>query len=327
MTRIRRRRFLLGTVAVVAAPLAAAQLSGRTYRIGWISPGGDLYTRPAFDALKEGLRELGYVEGSNLRIDARWAEGSDERLGQLARELVSSRHDVIVTQTKAVFAVRAAGASGPVVFGFSGDPVLGRLADSLAHPGHNFTGVSMLSLDLVGKRIQLLQELLPKIRRVAVVTNPGHPGEQAELRASQAAATALGLSIDYFPFAKAKEFQAALDGIRKLRSEAIMVFPDNGTIAYSDRVAEFARSNRIPAISGWGEFAERGNVMSYGPELRAMYRHLASYVDRILKGARPAKLPIELPTRIELVLNMKAARAISLTVPQSILARADRVID
>jgi putative ABC transport system substrate-binding protein len=204
--------------------------------------------------------------------------------------------------------------------------MLGKLADSLARPGHNFTGVSMLSLELVGKRMQLLKELLPKARRIAVIANPGHPGEQAELRASQEAAGALGLSIDYFPITSVKAFDDALESISKLRSDAIMVFPDNGTIAYSDRIAVFSQSHRIPAISGWGEFAERGNVMSYGPEIRTMYRRLAIYVDKILKGAKPAELPIELPTRIDLVLNLRAAKAIGLTVPQAILLRADRVI-
>ena len=223
--------------------------------------------------------------------------------------------------------MRRAGATLPVVFGFSGDPVVGKLADSLAHPGRNFTGVSMLSLDLVGKRMQLLKELLPRLRRVAVIANPGHPGEEAELRTSQEAAKALGVTIDFFPITSPADFDAALNEIRKRRAEAIMVFPDNGTIRYSERVAEFSLRNRVPAISGWGEFAERGNIISYGPELRVMYRHLATYVDKILKGAKPADLPIELPTRVELVLNAKAAKAMGLAIPQSVLLRADRVIE
>ncbi|OGT80505.1 MAG: hypothetical protein A3H91_12355 [Gammaproteobacteria bacterium RIFCSPLOWO2_02_FULL_61_13] len=319
----------LGRVFVCAALLAflPAVAQQPPYRVGWISPDGDVYTQPALEALKDGLRKLGYVEGRNLRIDARWAKGSNEMLEQMARSLVNSKPDVIVTQTRAVFAVRGAGAILPVVFGFSGDPVVAKLAESLAHPGRNYTGVSMLSLDLVGKRMQLLKELLPKLQRLAVIANPGHPGEEAELRTSQEAAKRLGIAIDFFPITSSTEFDAALSEIRKRRSEAIMVFPDNGTIRYSERVAGFAQRNRVPAISGWGEFAERGNIISYGPELRVMYSHLATYVDKILKGAKPAELPIELPTRVELVLNAKAARAIGLAIPQSILLRAERVIE
>jgi len=318
---------MLATVAALALPVRArAQSGAKVYRIGWISPGGDRYTRPALDALIEGLRDRGYVDGTNIRVDAHWAEGDDQRLRESALKLVQSRPDVIVTQTKAVFAVRATGTALPVVFGFSGDPIVAKLADSLARPGRNFTGVSMLSLELVGKRMQLLRELAPSLKRVAVLANPGHPGEQAELEAASTAAAALGLSIDYRPFTGAAEFETALGGARPWDAGAILVFPDNGTIAYSGRIAEFARRGRIPAISGWAEFADRGNVVTYGPDLRAMYGHLATYVDKILKGARPADLPIELPTRLELVLNLNAAKAIGLGVPRGLLARADRVI-
>jgi putative ABC transport system substrate-binding protein len=323
-----RRDLLIALGAgTISASLPALAQQAATYRIGWITPEGGVFTHPAFMSFKEALRQLGYIEGRNLSIDQNSAQGSDEKLAQMAHTLVMSRPDVIVTQTKAVFAVRAAGATMPVVFGFSGDPVVSKLVDSLAHPGGNLTGVSMLSLELVGKRMELLRELMPKLKRVAVIANPGHPGEQAELHTSQEAAKVLGLSIDYFPITNAKEVESSLDGIRKRRSEAILVFPDSGTIYYSERVAEFSRRNRVPAVSGWGEFAERGNVMAYGPEMRAMFGHLAGYVDKILKGAKPADLPVELPTRFELVVNMKAAKAIRLAVPQTILLRADRVIE
>ena len=328
MGRVKRRDFVAAMGAALAFPaVAAAQSAGRIYRIGWISPGGDRYTRPAFEALIEGLRDLGYVEGRNMRVDAHWSDGDDRKLNDSAQTLVQAHPDLIVTQTKAVFAVRATRTAIPVVFGFSGDPLLAKLADSLAHPGRNFTGVSMLSLELVGKRMQLLRELLPRLNRVAVLANPGHPGEQAELEASRQAAAALGIAIDYLPFAGTAEFEAALGSARQRRAEAVMVFPDNGTIAYSERIADFARRNRAPAISGWSEFADRGNVISYGPDLREMYRHLATYVDRILKGGRPADLPIELPTRLELVLNLRAAKEMGLNVSRELLARADRVIE
>ena len=327
MSRMQRREFLAAVAAVALPALAVAQPASRLHRIGWLSPGGDRYTRPAFEALMAGLRHLGYVEGTNIRVEALWSEGDDRKLGEMAHRLLQGRPEVIVTQTKAVFAVRATRTEIPVVFGFSGDPLVAKLAGSLAHPGGNFTGVSMLSLDLVGKRMQLLRDLVPGLKRVAILANPGHPGEQAELEASRRAAEALAMTIEYLPFATAGEFEAALGRAKRWRAEAVMVFPDNGTIAYSERVAHFARRQRVPAVSGWSEFADRGNVVSYGPDLREMYRHLATFVDRILRGARPADLPIELPTRLELVFNLKAAREIGLAVRRELLARADRVIE
>jgi putative ABC transport system substrate-binding protein len=323
---VTRREIMIALGAGALAPFSSVAQQ-TTSRIGWISPNGGIYATPAFEALKDGMRNLGYAEGRNLSIDARWAEGSDERLDQYARELVASKPGVIVTQTKAVFAVRQAGATMPVVFGFSGDPVVAQLADGFAHPGRNFTGVSMLSLELVGKRMQLLKELLPRLKRVAVIANPGHPGQEAELQTSRTAARVLGLSIDYFPISNARDLDAAFGAMQKLRPEAILVFPDNGTIQFSERIADFSSRNRIPAISGWGEFADRGNVITYGPEMGVMYRHLATYVDKILKGAKAADLPIELPTRFELVVNVKSARAIGLKIPQSILLRANRLIE
>lgn len=298
-----------------------------TYRIGYISPESKATGRPTFDAFRSGLRSLGYVEGRNLTIDARWGEGSAERLDRYAAELIQSKPNVIVAQTLAVFSVRRAGAAMPVVFAFSGDPVVAKLVDSLARPGGNFTGVSMLSLDLAAKRIELLKELMPGLQRVAIIVNPGHAGEQAERRVSQTAAQALGLALEYFPVRNAAELEAALADIPKLHCEAIVVFPDAGTMAYSERIALFTSKSRIPAMSGWVPFAEQGNLVTYGPELRDAFRRLATYVDKILKGAKPADLPIELPTKFELAINLKTAAALGLKIPQSVALRADRVIE
>ena len=281
-----------------------------------------------FGAFRDGLRDLGYVEGRNLIIDARWGEGSNERLEQLAVELVKSKPDVIVTQGgPATHPVIRAGATMPVVFGYSGDPVEAGVVSSLARPGRNFTGVTFLSFDLVGKRLELLKEVMPGLKRLAILANPQHPGEQGELRASRAAGEALGLSFQYFQAENAAQLEDALAAMLKSRSEAVDVFPDALMVRNSERIAEFATKNLIPVISGWAQFAEGGNLMSYGPNLRDTYRQLATYVDKIAKGAKPADLPVELPVSIELVVNLKTAKALGIKIPQSILARADRVIE
>ena len=317
----------LASAGVFAPSILFAQPIARVYRLAYLSPESEHTGRATFDAFRAGLRSLGYEEGRNTRIDARWAAGSDERLDAFAAELNQSKPDVMVTQTRAVFAARRAGVTVPVVFAFSGDPILAKLAETLARPGGNFSGLSMLSLELTAKRMELLKELLPGLKRVAVITNPGHAGEQAELRVSQSSANALGLSLDYFPVGSANELEPALEQIARLRCDAIVVFPDAGTMTYGGRIAEFTRKSRIPAISGWVPFAEQGNLMTYGPELRDAFRRLAGYVDRILKGAKPGELPIELPTRFELAVNLKTAQALNFRIPQSILLRADRVIE
>jgi putative ABC transport system substrate-binding protein len=195
--------------------------------------------------------------------------------------------------------------------------VEGRLVESWARPGGYLTGVSFLSLALVGKRIELLKEAMPGLKRIAIIARPEHPGEQGELRASQTAAKAIGVALDY----------EALVAIPQLRCEAMVAFPDATMMRYSERIAAMAIKNRIPAVSGWAEFTERGNLMSYGPNLPASFRRMAYFVDRILEGARPADLPVELPTKFELMVNMKTARALGIVIPQSILLRAERVIE
>jgi putative ABC transport system substrate-binding protein len=321
-----RRKVVFALSAGVLLPRWVAAQQARVLRIGWLS-NDRAANSPFFDAFRGGMRDLGYVEGRNLVIEARFAEGSAERLDQLAVELVQLKPQIIVTQGgPSTHPVMRAGASMPVVFGYSGDPVEGKVVDSYAHPGGNFTGVSFLSLELVGKRMQLLSEALPGLKRVAIMARPEHPGEQGELRVSQAAAKSLGLAISYHPARNESEFENALDAILKSRSEAIVVFPDAFMMRYSEQIAAFATKSRIPAISGWAQFAERGNLMTYGPNLRVVFRRLATYVDKIFKGAKPAELPVELPTTVEMVVNLKCAKALGITIPQSVLLRADRVI-
>jgi len=312
---------LLATFWVAEAQPAAPA------RIAWISNDLGKINSPMYDAFYQGMRELGYVDGRNVAIESYWGEGSNERLDRLAVELVKTNPRVIVAQGgPTIYPVMRAGATMPVVFGFSGDPVDGKIVESFAHPGRNFTGMSLLSLELVGKRIELMKEVLPSLKRIAVLANPQHAGEHSEKQASQAAAKQLGLALEYFQLPATANLDDTLPVIAKSRSDALLVFPDALMMRYSTRIAEFAIKNRIPAISGWAQFAEAGNLMTYGPVLHESFKRLAYYVDRILKGAKPADLPVELPRKFEFVINLKTAKQIGLTVPNSVLYRADRVI-
>jgi len=305
---------------------AQAQQADQPARIGWLSAGGS-GDHSALNAFVHGLRDLGYVEGSNLVIDARWSEGSQQRLQQYALDLVRSKPQALVTQAgQAIFAVRRMKPTIPVVFGLSGDPVEAGLVASFSRPGGNFTGVSFLSLELVGKRMELLKEALVSLRRVAVLANPSHPGEKGEQREARAAAKTLGLDIEYFPARPGSDYDRVLPSVIKSHSQALFIFPDAGVIRNSEKIAAFSVKNRMPAMSGWAEFAERGNLLTYGPILNEGYRRLATYVDKILKGAKPMDLPVELPKEFELVINLKTAMQIGLTIPPNVLARADRVI-
>ncbi len=324
----KRRKLIFALSVGALLPRFAAAQPAKVFRVGWLSADRAGGGSPFFDAFREGLRDLGYVEGRNLIIDARWGEGSNERLEQLAVELVKSKPDVIVTQGgPALRPVLKAGTAAPIAFAFSGDAVEAGFVDSLARPGRNLTGVMFLSLELVGKRIELLKEVMPGLKRVAILANPEHPGDQAELRASQTAAKALGLTLEYFQARNAQELENALAAISKSQSQAVVVFPDAITVRNRERIASFSTVNRLPVVAGWAQFAESGSLMSYGPNLRDSYRRLAIYVDKILKGAKPAEIPIELPTTVELVVNLKTAKMLGIKIPQSILLRANRVIE
>jgi putative tryptophan/tyrosine transport system substrate-binding protein len=321
------RRGFVALVGTALLPRWAGAQQPSVWRIGWLS-NDKAENSPFFDVFRGGMRDLGYIEGRNLLIVARFAGGSTAQLDRLAVELVGLKPHVIVTQGgPATHPVIQAGATMPVVFGYSGDPVESRVVDSLARPGRNFTGVSFLSLELVGKRMELLKEALPGLKRVAIIARPEHPGEQGELRASQAAAQRLGIAIDYYPARNESDLEDAFASILKSRSEAVVVFPDAFTMRHSEKIAAFAVKSRVPSISGWAQFAERGNLMAYGPNLRDSYRRLATYVDKIIKGAKPADLPVELPTSVEFVVNLKTARALGISIPKELLFRADRVIE
>ena len=219
-----------------------------------------------------------------------------------------------------------AGVKIPIVFSMSADPVDAKVVASYAQPGGNVTGISLFTLALVGKRMQLLKEALPGIKRVAILANSQHPGEQRERDASQAAATQLGLVPHYFPVRSEAELDVALNDIARARDEAIIAFADGFMLGFAGRIAKSSLQNRIPAIDGWAPFARAGNLMTYGPVVEYVYRRLAVYVDKIHKGAKPADLPVELPTKVELVINLKTAKALGITIPQVLLLRADEVI-
>ena len=317
---------MLGAGAL-AAPLATVAQAPRVHRVGWVTlakPGGP---SPFLEAFRQGLKERGYVDGRDVVVEARYAHGSRERADAMVAELVQERVDVIVAQGAAVYsAYRRAGAT-PVVMGYSGDPVEAKFVETLARPGGTRTGMSFMSLELVGKRLEVLAPLLPAGARVAVVADPAHPGEQSEFRASERAARDLGLKLGYFPARNTTELEAAFARIASDGTQALVVFPDALTLDNRERLAAFGLRQRLPLVSGWSLFADSGFLMSYGPNLRDCYAHLAGFVDKILRGAKPGDLPIELPTSVEFVVNAKTARAIGVRLPPAMLVRADRVIE
>jgi len=315
---------LCAALAIVAAA-AGAQVPPP--RVVWVSPTASSQSGPFFEELRRGLRDVGQVEGRSLQLDSAWGDGTPQGGAKLMAEIVASAPRIIVTQGSMGPAAMKATAVIPVVFGYSGDPIEAGMVDSLPRPGRNLTGISYMTLELVGKRMEMLKELLPKAKRIAVVATPAHPGDSSERRASQAAAARLGIEIDYFEIGGGKTVADALTAIEHARSDAVMFFPTQTVIANRTAIAEWSLKRKLPTISGWAQFADGGNLLSYGPNLADASRRLAYYVDRILKGAKPGDLPVELPTRVELVVNQKAARALGVSVPQSVLLRADRVIE
>ena len=315
-----RRTFLAALAVGALLPRVVSAQSPKTARIGWVGTGTDY-----LDALREGLRQRGWVEGQNLVIEVR--TGSRDQAGNLAVEMARGKVDVLVAQGVMTRGTVASAGSVPVVFGISGDPVESKLVASLARPGGNATGMTFLGLDLAGKRVEILKEMVPSVVRLAILANPNHPGERGERSISEDVARRLGLTMQYLPVPAAGDFGAAFEAMTRERAEAIMAFPDGVVMSQARAVADYAIRRRIPSSSGWGEFAAAGNVMSYGPDLGESWRQIAGYVDKVLRGAKPADLPIELPSKFQLVINAKTARAIALEIPRTVLLRADRIIE
>ena len=327
------RRVFLGTLAggFLAAPLAAsAQPAGKVYRIGYLSTGSAsaTYVRP-LEALRQGLRELGWVEGRNIVIEYRYAEGRIDRLPGLAEELVRLKVDLIVASpTPSALAARDASRTIPIVGLSLTEPVAVGLVASLARPGGNVTGVTYnVDTDIFGKQLELLKEVVPKVRRVAVLSNPtGTPTYPLTMSSVEAAARSLGLQLQLHEAREPGEFDGAFAAMAKERAVALLVFGDPMFFVHRGRLADLALRNRLPSMSTQWQWVEAGGLMAYGPSFPDLWRRAATYVDKILKGARPADLPVEQPTKFELVINRKTAKALGLTIPPSLLQRADEVI-
>ena len=326
---MKRRVFCmaLGTLAAVFVRETAAQVApARQLRVAWVSYGSPDGGAPLLALFLDGMRALGYVEGRNLLVERWWANGSNERLAQMAPDIARSKPDVVVAGGLSVRPIVDAKLGVPIVFTISADPVDAKLVASFARPGGDLTGMSLFTAELIGKRMELLKEVMPGLKRVAVIANPLHAGEPREREAAQGAAKRLGLAMRYLPASNQAELDAALADVLRARDEAIVVFADGFAMNHAPRFAEFSLRHRIPAVSGWAEFAKRGNLLSYGPVVEENYRRLAAYVDKINRGTRPGEIPIELPTKVELVVNAKTAGAIGITIPPAVLARADEVI-
>jgi putative ABC transport system substrate-binding protein len=324
-----RRTFVVVIVGLIAAPASTRSQGRKTARIGWV---GGWYSVSAanglFEAFRQGMRELGYVEGQTVTIDARWMEGTaPDEAARLSAELVRSKVDVLVAQGHAVLGAKTQAASVPIVFIYSGDPVGAKIVPNLGRPGGNLTGITLQAVDLAGKRIELLKEAAPRVTRLAAFVNPLHPGEDTEFQASQIAAQRLGLTLQQFPVRSVAEVNAALETMARDHIDGVVAFSSALIMSQRNAIAEFAIKHRIPTVSSWEDFAVDGNLMTYGPNLQDSGRRVATYVDKILKGAKPADLPVEQPRKPQLAINLRTAKALGLTIPPSLLLRADRVVE
>jgi putative ABC transport system substrate-binding protein len=326
----RRLIALLVTLALslLVAPLAAEQQRAeRGYWIGFLGFG-----RPwggyLLEAFHQGLREHGWIEGQNITIEYRWARDRPDRFPELAADLVREQVDVIVVSggEPAIAAAKHATSTIPIVMAVSGDPVGAGLVASLARPGGNITGLSILSPELGGKRLELLKEAVPQASRVAVLWNAADPGKAREWHDTQAAARRLGMTLQSLEVRGPEDFDGALAAMTREPPDALVTLAEPLTLAYQGRIASFAAEHRLPMMAETREFTEAGGLMSYGASRAGLFRRAASYVDKILKGAKPADLPVEQPMKFELVINLKAAQALGLTIPPALLLLADEVI-
>jgi putative ABC transport system substrate-binding protein len=313
---------LVGLTFAPSYPVKAQQLT-KVRKIGFLSQAGIFPV--SFHTFREGMRELGYVEGQNIVIEYRSAK-QGARLTELANELIQQKVEVIVASGPAARPAKVATSTVPIVFNYSGDPVEAGFIDSLSRPGRNMTGVTQLAFELVGKRLETLKDAVPGVSRVGVLASPLHPGEQRELRETQSIARVLATTLQYSQVRDTAEVGAAFDTMIKEKANALLVFPDPVTNAHHMQIVEFAVKHRFPSMFGRKEAVEAGGLMSYGPNLDELYRRIPVHVDKILKGIKPADIPVEQPTKFELVINLKAAKQIGLTIPPNVLARADRVI-
>jgi len=329
---MRRRTFLGGSVAIVAGlPSSRGALAEQLTKppvIGFLSSTSPGPFAPFVAAFHRGLSETGYVEGQNVAVEYRWAQGQYDRLPALAADLVERRVDVIVTSggDLATLAAKNATSSIPIVFIGGGDPVEGSLVASLARPGGNLTGVTLFNLELWGKRVELLSELVPEARVLALLVNTKRPGAGREIGAVQEGVHAKGLQLRILGAATEREIDAAFASLVELQARALLV-GDPTYFGRREQIVALAARYKVPTIYDWREYVADGGLINYGTSLTDTYRNVGTYVGKILRGAKPVDLPIQQPTRFELVVNLKTAKALGLTIPPLILARADEVIE
>jgi putative ABC transport system substrate-binding protein len=321
------RIFAIVATFVFRAVDTRAQQPGKVPRIGFLAANSPSSSAARVEAFRQGLHQLGYVEGNNIMIEFRYAGGQLDRLPALATELVRLKVNVIVTSGPApTRPAKEATDTIPIVMAWDIDPVGSGFVSSLAHPGSNITGFSVLAPEISGKRLELLKETIPKLSRVAVFGSAVEPGNSQSLRETERAAKALEVDLQYREVGGAKEIEVAFQQAIKKRAEALLVLATAVNFSQRTQIASFALKSRIPAIYGSSEYADAGGLMTYGVNFVDLFRRAATYVDKILKGAKPAELPVEQPTKFEFVINLKAAKQIGLTIPPNVLARADRVI-
>ena len=316
--------------------LAASQRHGRLRRaaqskiprIGFMGNSTAALEANLVDAFREGLRELGYEEGRNIVIEYRWADGKYDRFPALVAELIAAKVDVIVTAgTPAALAVKKATTTVPLVMVAVGDPVGTGLVPSLARPGGNLTGLSSIAPDLEGKRLQLLREIVPALSHVAMFVNSVNPFHVSSMRQARAAAQAMGIKLQLHDIRKSEDLDDAFAAIRKERPDALLILADRVFLHNRERMVDFTKEQRLPNVNAYKELVEVGGLMSYGPSYEDMHKRAAIYVDKILKGAKPADLPIEQPSKFTFIVNLKAAKALGVTVPSQLLGLADQLIE
>jgi putative ABC transport system substrate-binding protein len=325
---MKRRDTVLALLALSVTPLGAeAQQAGKVWRIGVLWPSASSPPSPRLEAFRQGLSELGYIEGRNIVIVVRYAEGKYERLPTLAAELVREKVDVILgAGAPAISAAQKATTTIPIVIGTAGDPVGAGFAQSLARPGGNITGLSDLTSDLGAKLLDLLVSAVPKLSHVGVLTNPGNSSHETILSSIRAAARSTGVGILHVTARSPEQIETAFSAMAREKVDAVIATADPLFNVHMRRIAELAAKHRLPSISGFLPFVEDGGMMSYGADFSDNFRRAATYVDKILRGAKPGDLPIEQSARVGLMINLRTARALGLTIPQSLLARADEVI-
>jgi len=320
---------LLVILSTLFLPLAVGgQQAGKVYRIGLLDYSAPDPARQAWwNAFRQQMRDLGYVEGQNVTFEPRWAQGDDERLPKLAAELVGLKVDLIVTGGQnAALAAKRATVTIPIVTATGTDPVALGLAASLRQPGGNVTGVTSISSELAGKRLELLRIVAPRASPIAILWDERNPASRLSVNGTEVAAKPAGLTIHSVPVHSPAEIEAAFATLVRNRAGALIIVPSPAIFSHRKRLFELAMKHRLPTVVGSREYVEAGGLASYGPDYPDQFRHAAVYVDKILKGAKPGDLPIEQPTKFELVINLKTAKALGLTIPPSLLARADEVI-